>query len=64
MAIRVSTNLGQPAAAEMRLKRDIGGFKSCPPDRSAATVAEIEVLLKGFAGARNHLDLEFACAAA
>jgi hypothetical protein len=27
------------------------GFKSCPQDRSAATVAAIELLLKGFAGA-------------
>jgi hypothetical protein len=27
------------------------GFKSCPADRSAATVVVIELLLKGFAGA-------------
>jgi hypothetical protein len=35
------------------------GFKSCPHDRSAATVVAIELELKGFAGARNHLNLEF-----
>jgi hypothetical protein len=29
------------------------GFKSCPQDRGAPTVVAIEVLLKGFAGARN-----------
>jgi hypothetical protein len=37
----------------------ICGFKSCPQDRGAATVVAIEILLKGFAGARNHLNLEF-----
>jgi hypothetical protein len=35
------------------------GFKSCPQERSAATVVMIGVLLKGFAGARNMLYLEF-----
>jgi hypothetical protein len=40
------------------------GFKSCPADRSAAIVVVIELLLKGFAGARNPLNLEFAWTAA
>ena len=34
------------------------GFKSCPADRSAATGVVIELLLKGFAGARNQQYLE------
>jgi hypothetical protein len=34
------------------------GFKSCPEDRSAATVVVIELLLKGFAGARNQHYLQ------
>jgi hypothetical protein len=39
--------LGKP----LRLQRGACGFKSCPQDRSAATIASIELLLKGFAGA-------------
>jgi hypothetical protein len=57
-AIRVVTHCGQTATVEARLKRDIRGFKSRQPDRSAATVAVIELLLKGFAGARNHHYLQ------
>jgi hypothetical protein len=34
------------------------GFKSCPEDRAAATVVVIELLLKGFAGARNQHYLQ------
>ena len=34
------------------------GFKSCPQDRDAATVVGIELLLKGFAGARNQHYLQ------
>ena len=49
---------GQPATVEVRLKRDIRGFKSRPPARNAATVAVIELLLKGFAGARNRHYLQ------
>ena len=35
-----------------------GGFKSRPEDRAAATVVVIELLLKGFAGARNQHYLQ------
>jgi hypothetical protein len=42
----------------------IRGFKSCHQDRNAATVVAIELLLKGFAGARNQLHLEFTSTAA
>jgi hypothetical protein len=34
------------------------GFKSCPEYRSAATIAAIELVLKGFAGARNQHYLQ------
>jgi hypothetical protein len=34
------------------------GFKSCPEDRSPATVVVIELLPNGFAGARNHHYLQ------
>jgi hypothetical protein len=39
-------------------------FKSCPHDHGRATIAAIELLLKGFAGARNQLYLEFTWTAA
>jgi hypothetical protein len=58
-AIHVVTQGGNPLRLEVRLKRDVCGFKSCPQDRSAATVVAIELLAKGFAGARNTLHLEF-----
>jgi len=41
------------------LKRSACGFKSCTQDSSAAIVAAIQLLLKGFAGARSQLYLEF-----
>jgi hypothetical protein len=45
-----TTRLTRPGKP-LRLKRGACGFKSCPQDRSAATVASIELSLKGFAGA-------------
>lgn len=60
---RARSTLGRRSTAsgpEPMLIADSGqrGFKSCPEDRGAATVAVIELLLKGFAGARNTLHLE------
>jgi hypothetical protein len=52
---RLCQNHASDSAWTCRLKRNIRGFKSCRQDRRTATVVAIELLLKGFAGARNQL---------
>jgi hypothetical protein len=47
------------SAATQERRLDDSGFKSCPHNSGAASVEMIELLLKGFAGARNTLYLEF-----